>query len=131
MNKLLPIALALLCFTCNKEVNNEMLSVFNELELTSFEQFEIDASKAIKEEGWTDKFINEWVDKVSLDFEKGIKSLGIEIPYSVHREYFKCIILNAKNKYSIGDFLKISIGQDSRWDNLDESCDYIFNDYSL
>ena len=129
MNKLFPLVLALLFFSCDKELNNEISSVSNESELTSFEKFKIDASKVIKEEGWTDKFVNEWVGRVSLDFAKEIKSLGIDIPYSVSKEYFYCVILNAKNKYSIGDFLKISISQDSRWANLDESCNYIFDEY--
>ena len=129
MNKLFPLVLALLFFSCDKELNNEISSVSNESELTSFEKFKIDVSKVIKEEGWTDKFVNEWVGRVSLDFAKEIKSLGIDIPYSVSKEYFYCVILNAKNKYSIGDFLKISISQDSRWANLDESCNYIFDEY--
>ena len=131
MNKLLSIVLALLCLTCNKEVNNKISSVFNELELASFEKFKIDASKAIKEDGWTNKFVNEWIDRVSLDFVMEMESLGINIPYSIPEEYFNCVILNAKNNYSIGEFLKISISQDSRWDNLDESCNYIFDEYVL
>ena len=129
MNKLFPLVLALLFFSCDKELNNEISSVSNESELTSFEKFKIDVSKVIKEEGWTDKFVNEWVGRVSLDFAKETKSLGIDIPYSVSKGYFHCVILNAKNKYSIGDFLKISISQDSRWANLDESCNYIFDEY--